>query len=68
MNFKIPNGHRNNSYRNEPTYPPPSHSTKPRRQKFHALMGEMDANGSPRDLFFYFLHIFYGLAFHRGAK
>ena len=23
MNFEIPNGHRNNSYRNEPTYLPP---------------------------------------------
>ena len=29
INFKIPNGYRNNSYRNEPTYLSPGHSTKP---------------------------------------
>ena len=54
MNFKIPNGHRNNSYRNEPTYLPPGHSTKSsvRRQKFHALMGEMDANMAAPAIFF----------------
>ena len=27
INFKIPNGYRNNSYRNEPTYLPQGHST-----------------------------------------
>ena len=52
MNFKIPNGHRNNSYRNEPTYLPPGHSTKPsvRRQKFHALMEEIDAKTAPTSI------------------
>ena len=32
INFKIPNGYRNNSYRNEPTYLSPGHSTKPQLQ------------------------------------
>ena len=52
MNFKIPNSHRNNSYRNEPTYLPPGHSTKPsvRRQKFHALMEEIDAKTAPTSI------------------
>jgi hypothetical protein len=51
MNFKIPNGYRNNSHRNEPTYLPPGHSTKPsvRRQKFHALMEEIDAKNQTTD-------------------
>ena len=70
MNFKIPNGHRNNSYRNEPTYPPPSHSTKPQFavKNFMLLWEKWMPMAALSDLFFYFLHIFYGLAFHRGAK